>query len=228
MYQGRYDEAISILPAAWKRDQEQKNILGASAKLIALAEAYQARGNDSARQAAITQARELSTQENVLVPMARMAIIAGRTDDAEKIAAELAQRLPATSRAYARLIQGEIAITRKQYVAAIEALNAAQKLADLWLVRFTLGIAYFQDGHYPEAVSEFEKCRTRRGEATSVFLDDLPSFHYYAPLPYWLGRAREMQKLDARPQYEEFLRIRQDATGDLLVDDARRRLGAGK
>ena len=81
-------------------------------------------------------------------------------------------------------------------------------------------------GDYPDATSELQKCRNRRGEATAVFLDDLPSFRYYATLPYWLGRAREMQKLDARPQYQEFLRIRQAATDDPLVDDARKRLGA--
>ncbi len=224
LYEGRYDEAISILPAAAKRDQERGNSIGAAAKLVALAEAYQVRGNDATRQAAIAQARGLSTQDSVLVPAARLAIAAGRTDEARKIAAELAQRLPAQSRAYARMIEGEIAIAAGQYVKAVDELNAAQKLADLWLVRFALGLAYFHHGHYPEAVSEFEKCRERRGEATSVFLDDLPTFHYYAPLPYWLGRAREMQKLDARAQFEEFLRIRERATGDPLVDDARRRL----
>ena len=122
------------------------------------------------------------------------------------------------------MIDGEIAINAKQYVEALDALNAAQKHADLWLVRFALGLAYFNHGAYPEAVSEFEKCRERRGEATAVFLDDLPTVHYYATLPYWLGRAREMQKLDARSQFQEFLRIRQGATGDLLVEDARRRL----
>jgi tetratricopeptide (TPR) repeat protein len=224
MYQGRYDEAISILPAAVTRDQEKRNILGAAAKLVALAEAYQARGNDSARQAAITQARALSTQENVLVPMARMAIAAGRTDDAKKIAAELAQRLPAQSRAYAKMIEGEIAVAGKQYAEAVDKLHDAQKLADLWLVRYALGLAYFHGGHYPEAVSEFEKCRERRGEAMAVFLDDMPTVHYYAPLTYWLGRAREMQKLDARAQFEEFLRIREGAKGDPLMDDARRRV----
>jgi tetratricopeptide (TPR) repeat protein/tRNA A-37 threonylcarbamoyl transferase component Bud32 len=224
MYEGRYDEAIAILPAAAKRDQDQKNILGAAAKLVALAESYQARGNSSARQTAITQAIALSTQENVLVPAARLAIAAGRPEDARKIAAELAQRLSAQSRAYAKMIEGEIASAGKQYVVALDALNAAQKLADLWLVRYALGLAYFHHGHYPEAVSEFEKCRERLGEATSVFLDDLPTFHYYATLPYWLGRAREMQKLDARSQFQEFLRIRQGATGDPLVEDARRRL----
>jgi serine/threonine-protein kinase len=226
IYEGRYDEALSILPSAAKRDQDQHNILGAASKLVALAEAYQARGNDAARQTSIAQARALSTQENVLVPAARLAIAAGRPEEARKIAAELAQRLSAQSRAYAKMIEGEIAIAAKQYAVAVEALNAAQKLADLWLVRFALGLAYFHHGDYPEAVSEFEKCRERRGEATAVFLDDLPTFHYYATLPYWLGRAREMQKLDARAQFQEFLRIRQGATGDPLVEDARRRIEA--
>ncbi len=112
----------------------------------------------------------------------------------------------------------------KRWPAALDALNAAQKLADLWLVRFDLGLAYFQRGNYLEAASEFEKCRARRGEATALFLDDSPTFRYYAALPYWLGRTREAQKLDARPQFDEFLRIRQGATGDPLVEDARKRV----
>jgi tetratricopeptide (TPR) repeat protein/tRNA A-37 threonylcarbamoyl transferase component Bud32 len=83
MYQGRHDEAISILPAAVASDKNQQNIIGAAAKLVALAEAYHARGNDPGRQAAITQARALSTQENVLVPLARLFIDAGRPEEAQ-------------------------------------------------------------------------------------------------------------------------------------------------
>jgi tetratricopeptide (TPR) repeat protein/tRNA A-37 threonylcarbamoyl transferase component Bud32 len=228
MFEGRYDEAIAILPAAATRDHTQGNSIGAAAKLVALAEAHHARGNAAARQAAIAQARALSTQESVLVPAARLAIASNNPEEARKIAAELERRLPAQSRAFAKMIEGEIAIAGKQYVQAIDHLNAAQKLADLWLVRFALGLAYFNGGHYPEAVSEFERCRERRGEATSAFLDDLPTIHLYAPLPYWLGRAREMQKLEGRTQYEEFLRIRRGATGDPLVEDARKRLGGAK
>jgi len=160
------------------------------------------------------------------VPAARLAVAAGRLDEARAIATALAGRLPAQSRAYGKLVEAEIAISARQYLAAIDALNAAQKLADLWLVRFTLGLAYFQRGDYPEAASEFAKCRERRGEATAIYLDDFPTFRYYAPLPYWLGRAREMQKLDARSQFEEFLRIRQADAADPLVVDARRRLEA--
>jgi tetratricopeptide (TPR) repeat protein len=226
MYEGRYADAIARLPAAAKRDQDQGNSLGAVAKLVALAEAHAARNEAAPLQDAIGRARALSTQDSVLVPAARLALAAGRQDEARAIAKDLTGRLPAQSRAYARLIEAEIAMRERRYPAAIDALNAAQRQADLWLVRFTLGRAYFERGDYTAAASEFEKCSQRRGEATALFLDDLPTFRHYATLPYWLGRAREMQKLDARPQYDEFLKIRQGATGDPLVADARRRRDA--
>ena len=226
MYEGRYADAIAALPAAAQRDADQGNSLGASTKLVALAEAHVMRNEPAPAEAAMARARKLSNQDNVLVPAARLAVAAGRVDEARAIATGLAARLPAQSRAYGKLIEAEIALSARQYLAAIDALNAAQKLADLWLVRYTLGLAYFQRGDYPEAASEFAKCRERRGEATAIYLDDIPTFRYYATLPYWLGRARAMQKLDARSQFEEFLRIRQADAADPLVADARRRLEA--
>jgi tetratricopeptide (TPR) repeat protein/tRNA A-37 threonylcarbamoyl transferase component Bud32 len=229
IFEGRYANAIALLPAAAKRDEDQGNSIGAAAKQVALAEAHAARQEWAPVQASIARARKISDQDSVLVPAARLAVTAGRFDEARAIATALAGRLPAQSRAYGKLIEAEIAISAKQYPAAIDTLNAAQKLADLWLVRFVLGLAYFHHGAYPEAASEFAKCQERRGEATAIYLDDLPTFHYYGPLPYWLGRAREMQKLDARPQFQEFLRTRQPDGADPLVDDARRRLeSAGK
>jgi tetratricopeptide (TPR) repeat protein/tRNA A-37 threonylcarbamoyl transferase component Bud32 len=229
MYEGRYANAIAALPAAAQRDEAQNNTVGAAAKLIALAEAHAARHEWAPAGAAVARARKLSDQDSVLVPAARLAVAAGRVDEARAIATALAGRLPAQSRAYANLIEAEIAISTRQYPAAIDTLNAAQKLSDLWLARFVLGLAYFEHGDYPEAASEFAKCQDRRGEATAIYLDDLPTFRYYATVPYWLGRAREMQKLDARPQFQEFLRIRQPGDSDRLVDDARQRLeSAGK
>ena len=85
-------------------------------------------------------------------------------------------------------------------------------------------MAYFQRGNFAEALSEFELCRKRRGEATAIFLDDLPTFRYYAPVPYWLARSQEAIGMNGRPRYEEFLKIRTSATNDPLVQDARRRL----
>jgi hypothetical protein len=224
IYEGRNDDAIAALPAAVARDEAQGNTLGAAVKLVALAEAHAARREPAAVVSALARARKLSDQDHVLVPAARLAVAAGRLDEARAIAASLAGRLQAQSRAYSKLIEAEIAMSARQYPAAIDALHAAQRLADLWLVRLTLGLAYFQRGDNPEAVSEFAKGAERRGEATAIYLDDLPTFRHYASLPYWLGRAREMQKLDARPQFQEFLRIRQADTNDPLVEDARRRL----
>ena len=226
MYQGNYAGAIAALPAAVQRDRDERNTVGAVAKLLALAEAYAASNRWPEAQRTLDAAKALSQDDSVLVTTARLSVASGRIDQAKGIAAELAQRLPAQSRAYGKTIEAEIALTAKQFPTAIDALNAARGLADLWLVRFVSGLAYFQRGDYPEAVSEFSKCQERRGEATALFLDDLPTFRYYALVPYWLGRAREMRGLDAKPQYQEFLAIRGDAAKDPIVNDARRRLEA--
>jgi eukaryotic-like serine/threonine-protein kinase len=224
IYQGKYDEAIAALPDAAARDEKQQNSSGAESKLLALAEAHAARGQWTASEAALARARKLGTDDSVLVTSARLAIAGKRLDDATAIAAELGARLPAQSRAYGKLIDAEIALATRRYPEAIDALNAAKKLSDLWLVRYVSGRAYFEAGDYPAAISEFVKCQERRGEATSIFLDDLPTYRYMAPVSYWLGRSREAGKLDPRQQYEEFLAIRGGAVDDPLVADARRRI----
>jgi eukaryotic-like serine/threonine-protein kinase len=227
MYEGRNPEAIALLPAAVRRDREQQNVFGAEAKLVALAEAHGAHGQIAAAQTTIDEARALDTgNDSVMVAAARLAVRSGRTEQAKAVALELGKRLPAQSRAYARLIDAEIAMATKQYPAAIVSLQAARSIADLWLVRYVLGLAYFHRGDYLAASSEFDECRKRRGEATAIFLDDLPTFRYYAPVPYWLGRSLEVQGRESRPHYEEFLRIRRSAAQDLLAEDARRRINA--
>ena len=67
----------------------------------------------------------------------------------------------------------------------------AQKLADTWLGRLYLGRASLDAGNFAAAASEFEACQKRRGEATSVFLDDQPSYHEFPQVLYYLGRAQE-------------------------------------
>ena len=121
-----------------------------------------------------------------------------------------------------------IAARRRQPVVAVEAYRAALKLADFWLARFHLGVAYVEAGHYAEAISELEACLKRRGEATAVFLDDVPSFRYLAPLQYWLGRAKEGLGMTpaAAEHYKAFLKLRPQGHRDPLAEDARRRVGS--
>jgi tetratricopeptide (TPR) repeat protein len=226
MYQGGHEEAVASLPEAITGDLAQKNELGAVAKYLALAQAHAARDQTTAAEVALKEARGLASDDSVMVTTARLQIAAGRLEPARAIAEELGKRRPAQSRALGKLIEAELAMNAKQYPAAIDALNAAGQLANLWLVRYARGLVNFQGGDYQAALSDFEECQRRRGEATAVFLDDFPTFRYYAPVPYWLGRAREARGLDPRTQYEEFLAIRGAAARDPLVIDAQRRLAA--
>ena len=80
------------------------------------------------------------------------------------------------------------------------------------------------DGRPPVLDGE-RAAQQRRGEATSIFFDDLPTFRYLAVLPYWLGRAQEgLKSPAATASYERFLTIRGSAASDPLVADAQRRV----
>ena len=61
----------------------------------------------------------------------------------------------------------------------------------------------------------------RRGEATAIFLDDVPTFRYLAPLSYWLARAQEGQQntVGAAESYKAFIALR----AARLTGSARRR-----
>ena len=116
---------------------------------------------------------------------------AGRDQAARTRASELARELDPQARAYAKILEARIAMRQRRTVDAVEAVTAAQKLADVWLARVELGIAYVEAGRYAEGLSELEKAHARRGEATAIGLDEVPTFRYLAVLPYWLARAQQ-------------------------------------
>jgi hypothetical protein len=75
-------------------------------------------------------------------------------------------------------------------------------------------------------LSELDACLKRRGEATALFLDDVPTYRHLAPLYYWLARAQQGVNLnaDAKDNFETYLRMRGDVAGDPLAAEARARL----
>ena len=108
---------------------------------------------------------------------------------------------------------------------ALRQFQEAQKLADTWLGRLALGRAYLEAEGYAEASAEFEQCMKRRGEATSVFLDDVPTLHYYPQLLYYTGRAQQgLGSAAAANSYRSFLDIKKKSDPDPQVEDAKRRL----
>jgi tetratricopeptide (TPR) repeat protein len=199
-----------------------------AAKNTALADAYEENGQTPQAVDAAQAALSVTRADATLVPAARLFGRTGREAAASAIATELDKQLQPQSRAYAKLIEAELALNQGRPVDAIEKLETARKLADLWLVRFDLGRAYLDAGHYAEAVSEFEGCLKRRGEATALFLDDVPTFRYLAQLPYWTARAYEGigAKTSAQKNYTAFLALRPASPDNPLVIDARRRSAA--
>jgi tetratricopeptide (TPR) repeat protein len=129
---------------------------------------------------------------------------------------------------YAMLIRGEVQRRRGNLREALNHFRDAGGLADSWLVRFARGRAYVEAGAFAEAHAEIEACVSRRGEATDVFLDAVPTYRVSAPVQYYLGRAHEgLSSPESITAYNEFLAIKSNAdAGDPLVVDARKRIAA--
>ena len=158
---------------------------------------------------------------------AQIYIAAGQETEALRAVAPLSQRLETEPQIYAKLISGEAQLKRGNARDALTSFQEAQKLADTWLGHFDMGLAYLAASAFPEASSEFDVCLKRRGEATSVFLDDAPSYHLLPPLYYYQGRAREgLHSAGAAESYKTFLALREKGAGDPLVADAQRRITA--
>ena len=229
MHEGRYDEADALLKPGLAEDRRTKNTTLMATKYLALAEVYLARRNTPLALDAVRQALALGTDQTIAVPAARLFLQAGNETEPRRIASELLTSLQAERRAYGHLITGEIARRNRRTIDAVDSFRAAIKLTDLWLARFSLGVTYVDaGGHDAEALSELDACVKRKGEATSIFFDDVPTFRYLVSLPYWLGRAQVGVGLtkNAADNFKQFLTLRPDVARDPLAADATRRLAA--
>jgi tetratricopeptide (TPR) repeat protein len=227
LLEGRFDEAVKVLAPAVARDQSENNNTAAAAKWIALADAHAASGRETPARDAVQAAVELGRDDATLVGAARAFIQLGQAREPAKIAAELNGGLQPHTRAFGKLLDGELAMKAGRHADALARLREARDLADLWLVREALGRAYFLAGQYPEALSEFDLCLKRQGEATAVFLDDLPTYRLMAPVMYWRARSQEAVGLSeaAAKGFEEFLSSPSRASTPFGAD-AQRRLAA--
>jgi tetratricopeptide (TPR) repeat protein len=228
LYVGRAGDIAPALKPSIDADLVGKSTAPAAAKQIIVAEAELAAGHAARAVDAAHEALKFSRQPATIVPAARILMRAGRAAEARTLAAELGGQLPKQSRAYSKIVLAEIALEEKKPAEAADLLTQARAIADLWLGRFDLGVAYVGANAFAEAISELETCQKRRGEATALFFDDRPTIRYLATLPYWLGRAQEGlgQRATAKASYDGFVKIRSDANADPLVQDARRRMSA--
>jgi serine/threonine protein kinase/tetratricopeptide (TPR) repeat protein len=226
LYQGRTKEAIALLqkassPASGKNDDSTL-----AAYFILLAEAKFAMGKISDAAADAKSALARDNGGTVQFSAGRIYIETGQSAAAQSLSSQLASHLDPDDQAYARLLEGESYLKRGDARRAVASFEEAQKLADTWIGRFDLGRSYIEMGAYAEADSELEKCLKRKGEASAIFLDDVPTFRVFPPVYYYLARAQEGLKSPAAAaeSYKTFLAIKE--TGDELglVADARRRV----
>ncbi|HEY8131520.1 MAG TPA: protein kinase [Thermoanaerobaculia bacterium] len=221
LYEGRTADAAAMLQDGIARDRNEKRNDAANRKAATLATVS---GDVAAVDPLLS-----SHDEHTLYTAAHALIEAGKEQRALSIASQLDAQLEPEPQHYGKLIEGEALLKRGKARDAVAKFEEGRRLADSWLMRFDRGRAYLDLGAFTEAEADFEACAKRRGEATAVFLDDVPTFHYFPPVYYYLGRAQEgLGSKSAVDSYKQFLAMKTKGDGDPLVADARRRVAAVK
>jgi serine/threonine protein kinase/tetratricopeptide (TPR) repeat protein len=227
LYEGRLSDAASILEKAITGDLAAKDVESASDRTAALASIQITLGKTQEAVSSAAKASANSKDPGVLYRAAQVYLAAGQEAKALQLVAPLSQRLESEPQIYAKLIAGEAQLKKGNARDALNSFQEAQKLADTWLGHFEMGRAYLDAGAFTEASSEFDVCLKRRGEATSIFLDDVPSYHLLPAVYYYQGRAREgLNSPGAAESYKTFLSIKEKGAGDPLVADAQRRISS--
>lgn len=225
IYAGELDAADTSLAAGVARAEEAGSQYYLATLRMMQAELAALRDEEADQiRSAILSALEAGGRLSREVPAALLYLQIGDVVAAQAIADALGDSLQTQSRAYADLINGLIALGDGEHVDAIDSMVTGIGRADLWLLRYYLGRAYLEAGFFAEALDEFTACNERRGEASSIFLDDLPTWRYMSELPYWQARAQmELGMSDAAAtNLQAFIARR--PSGDALADDARQRL----
>ncbi len=224
LFEARPRDAIAILEQGMDTGTRGRNALSPK-NWTMLADAWLMSGQKEKAISAAERASASGTDEDVLYPAAIVLLQTGKAEQALQLAHRLEQKFEPDPQVYGKLIDAEAQMKRHEYRAAVHTFQNAQKIADTWLGRLGLGRAYLEAGAFTDADTEFDACMKRRGEATAVFLDDEPSWRYFAPLYYYLGRTREgLGSPDAAEAYSDYLKIRGNSTEDPLTPDARKRL----
>jgi serine/threonine protein kinase/tetratricopeptide (TPR) repeat protein len=223
---GRFSDAAQILEKGIEQDLQSKRSELAAAKLAALARTQLALGRTGPAVASAEKALTHYDGLNIRFMAARTFIEAGRFEKANPLITGMSKELLAEPQAYAKILEGEIALKKRDLRKALESFTEANTKLDTWLGRFDLGRAYFEAGQFTQADFEFELCLKRRGEALQLLQGDEPTYAFVPPVYYYQGRVREGLKSEGSAEsYREYLKFRGTSTEDPLVKDINKRIG---
>lgn len=225
LFQGRTKEAVDLLEKGIAGDTATGFGAEAARKYTMISGVFLSRAEAKRAVSATDRALALSRRNFILLSAGRTLAAAGEEKRARQLATSLASQIEPEPRSFAKLVEGEVLLHRGQAREAAVRFREAGEILDTWLGRYLLGRAYLEAGAFTEAYSELEICLKRRGEATAIFLDDVPSYHVLPPVYYYLGRAQEgLGSAGAAESYRRFVQLRAQAGDDPLVLDARQRL----
>jgi tetratricopeptide (TPR) repeat protein len=218
LYEGRLDDAAAQLELEISASETSLR----PGILARLARIYASKGDRAKALAKAAEASAGAPSNGVLFETAMTMLQFGRESEAKDNIARLKAKLGSEAQMFAKLLEAELKTTTG---ADAERLGLdAQKLADAWLVHRELGMIYLRQRKYVEAESEFEKCISRRGEATALFLDDQPSYGYFPEIYYYLATAQQGYSSPvAGATFRKFLEIKKTME-DRLVSDASNKL----
>jgi tetratricopeptide (TPR) repeat protein len=226
VYQGRFADSVRILEQGAAADLAAKNNDSAADKLTALAYSQLWMQRKGPASAAAEKALVYSQEIKIRFLAARIFVETGQQDKAQKLALGLASEVQSEAQSEAKMIEAGLALKRKDARQAIKALTDANALLDTWLGHFELGRSYLEANAFAEADSEFDQCLRRRGEALSLFMDEVPTYGYLPPVYYYQGRVREgLKSAGFAESYRTYLSIRGPAGEDPLLPEIRRKLG---
>jgi tetratricopeptide (TPR) repeat protein len=226
LYEGRLNDARKILDAGIEADLKNKFEDEASLKSVMRAQTLLAQGKTKEAVQAADREAASSQKGSNLFSIALVYVRAGQPGLAMKVVEALNAKPNPELQAYARIVEGEIAQKKGNIPESVDLYYRSTALLNTWIGHLALGCAHLEAQQYVEAHSELDMCLKRRGEAASVFLDDFPSYRYFAPVYYYLGRAQEgLKSPAAKESYQKFLKIKEGTDpGDPLVEDARKRI----
>ena len=225
-YEGRFGDAVRVLRAGAIDDVENMRTEAAASKLVGAAIAELGRGRSRAAIDAADDALAQSQSVKTRFLAARVFIEAGAAAKARPLMTSLAGELQIEPQAYAKILEGDVALAAGDARQAVRALTEANTILSTWFGHYDLGRAYLALNAFPQADSEFGRCLKRRGEAMSLFLDDEPTYGMFPAAYYYQGRARQGLKLQgAADAFRQYLKLRGASKDDVLVADARRQLG---
>ena len=227
LYQGRAKEAIVLVQKASSSSTEKLDDSTLASYLMLSAEAKLAGGKTSEAAADAKSALKHDNGGTVQFSAGRIFIEAGQSPAAQSLATQLASQLDPDDQAYGKLLEGEVSLKHGDARRAAALFDEAQKFADTWVGRLDLGRAYVELAAYTEADSELEKCLQRRGEASAIFLDDVPTFRALPPVYYYLGRAQEgLKSPAAADSYKTFLAIKANGDETGLITEVKKRVSS--